>query len=326
MSDALTIQAVLRLNVAEFVAALTRARQQFSGAMGDLSGAADGVDLSDTFADVEQGAERSREAIDELGASLDELGAGSADGLNDLAEAQANLAEAQAGLTEQAEAGREALEDSGESAEGFGGRLRDLAAGLLSLDALGNIFGWISEQIGDLMALADAWSNLKSKLDLATESEAAAALALERVQAIAQGASADLSSVGDLYATLSRALESLGDTATDVAAITETITQSFAVSGTSSAEAAGAITQLSQALASGVLRGDEFNSVMEQAPRLSRALADSLGVTTGELRSMAEEGKLTAQTVINALGDQADVIAAEMATLPETFERRPRSG
>jgi tape measure domain-containing protein len=320
MSDAITIQAVLRLNVAEFVAALTRARQQFSGAMGDLSGAADGVDLGDTFADVEQGAERSREAIDELGASLGDLGAGSADGLTDLAEAQADLAEAQANLTEQAEAGREALEDSGESAEGFGGSLRDLAAGLLSLDALGNIFAWIGEQIGDLMALADAWSNLKSKLDLATESEAAAALALERVQAIAQGASADLSSVGDLYATLSRALESLGDTATDVAAITETITQSFAVSGTGSAEAAGAITQLSQALASGVLRGDEFNSVMEQAPRLSRALADSLGVTTGELRSMAEEGKLTAQTVIKALGDQADVIAAEMATLPETFE------
>lgn len=239
----------------------------------------------------------------------------------DLARAQAALEQQTARLRAEIEGAGAATEATANDTEGFSGRLRDLAAGLLSLDALGNIFGWITEQVGDLTALADAWSNLKAKLDLATDSQAKSALALERVQAIAQNSASDLSSVGDLYATLARSLESLGDTSTDVAAITQTISQSFAVSGTSSEQAADTITQLAQALASGVLRGDEFNSVMEQAPRLSRALADSLGVTTGELRAMAEEGKLTAQTVIKALGDQADEIAAEMAQMPDTFER-----
>ncbi|MDO6804750.1 tape measure protein, partial [Wenyingzhuangia sp. 1_MG-2023] len=78
------------------------------------------------------------------------------------------------------------------------------------------------------------------------------------------------------------------------------------------------ITQLSQALAAGVLRGDEFNSVMEQSPRLSQALSASLGVTTGELRAMAEQGQLTTDTVVKALKEQAAAIDDEFSQMPAT--------
>ncbi|WP_288996758.1 tape measure protein [uncultured Psychrobacter sp.] len=71
-------------------------------------------------------------------------------------------------------------------------------------------------------------------------------------------------------------------------------------------------------LQSGVVRGEEFNSIMEQSPRLAQAMADGLGVTRGELRAMAADGKLTSETVINAVRSQGEAIASEFTTLPET--------
>jgi tape measure domain-containing protein len=93
----------------------------------------------------------------------------------------------------------------------------------------------------------------------------------------------------------------------------------MALSGRGASENNSAITQLSQALASGVLRGDEFNSMMENGPRLMQALADALGTTTGALRAMAEEGKLTADILVSALKDQAGQIATEFSSLPLTI-------
>ncbi|MDO6748881.1 tape measure protein, partial [Gilvimarinus sp. 1_MG-2023] len=104
----------------------------------------------------------------------------------------------------------------------------------------------------------------------------------------------------------------------DVARLTDTISKSFIVSGASAQEADASITQLSQALAAGVLRGDEFNSVMEQSPRLSQALSASLGVTTGELRAMADQGQLTTDTVVKALKEQAAAIDDEFSQMPAT--------
>ena len=83
--------------------------------------------------------------------------------------------------------------------------------------------------------------------------------------------------------------------------------------------------QFGQALASGVLRGEEFNSVVENSPRLAQALADGLNVPIGRLRKLAEQGQLTADVVVNALMSQKDKLAAEYAQLPVTvgtaFER-----
>lgn len=79
-----------------------------------------------------------------------------------------------------------------------------------------------------------------------------------------------------------------------------------------------AITQLAQGLSAGALRGDEFNSVVEQSPRLAQAMADGLGVNIGKLRQMAGEGKLTAEIVVGALKSQSETIAKEFAQMPST--------
>src|SRR5690606_26688232 len=101
--------------------------------------------------------------------------------------------------------------------------------------------------------------------------------------------------------------------------LVKTINMAIQTGGGSAAAADAAITQFTQALQSGVLRGDEFNSIMEQAPGISKALAQSLGVTTGELRKMAENGELSAEKVIKALQNQSAAIEADYARFPTTI-------
>lgn len=101
----------------------------------------------------------------------------------------------------------------------------------------------------------------------------------------------------------------------------ETVNKAFAVGGATTAEAEGSIRQLTQALSSGVLRGDEFNSVMEGAPILAELLADELGVTKGELRELAADGALTADTVAAALLNQSDRIDEMFEQMPMTFSQ-----
>jgi tape measure domain-containing protein len=90
------------------------------------------------------------------------------------------------------------------------------------------------------------------------------------------------------------------------------------LSGASASASDAAITQLIQGLQSGVLRGEEFNSVMEQAPRLAQALAAGLGVTTGQLRAMAQAGELTAKTVITSLQSQSAALQDEFTSFART--------
>ena len=177
---------------------------------------------------------------------------------------------------------------------------------------------FLLNQAAELGALADKYNNMAGRLKLVAGEGAGLADAMANVRATANEAGAEIGATSDLYATLARATKG---SAAEIDGLTSTIVKSFGISGAGAAEAEGATRQLGQALASGVLRGDEFNSVMEQAPRLAQAMADGLGVTTGELRKMAGEGKLTSEAVITALKSQATAIDTEFATLPDTIGR-----
>ncbi|KFX81293.1 membrane protein, partial [Ralstonia solanacearum] len=122
-----------------------------------------------------------------------------------------------------------------------------------------------------------------------------------------------------------QAVRMLGGEQQQALTITESISQALRISGASANETQSALLQFGQALSAGVLRGEEFNSVVENSPRLAQALADGLNVPIGRLRKMAEEGRLTADVVVNALLSQKDKLATEYAQLPATvsqaFER-----
>ncbi|RMH96289.1 phage tail protein, partial [Stutzerimonas nitrititolerans] len=117
---------------------------------------------------------------------------------------------------------------------------------------------------------------------------------------------------------MSRPLKEAGRGQKDILAVTEAVATSFRVSGASAQEAENGVIQFAQALGAGALRGDEFNSVAEQAPRLMQALADSLNVPIGALKEMAAQGLLTADVVTSALVEQLGVLRTEAESLPET--------
>ncbi len=182
---------------------------------------------------------------------------------------------------------------------------------------------WVSiEGVRALAEAADAYSDMLARIRLVADTQAEYSRGQSEAFRIAQDTSSQLEATVGLYTRLDQALEEVGSSQSEVLRITETVNKSFAVSGASGGAAAGAITQLGQAFAAGALRGDEFNSVNEAAPRLMQAVAASLGVTRGELRGLAEDGQLTADVLRKALtGDQADAIAEEFAQLPLTIAR-----
>ena len=168
---------------------------------------------------------------------------------------------------------------------------------------------------------ADAYQNLEARVKLATGAQGDFRATFGQVYEVALRTNTSLDSTGELFSRIARAGKEIGVSQGEALRLTETINQAVQLSGSSAQASDAAVTQLIQALQSGVLRGDEFNSVMEQAPRLAQALADGLGTTTGELRKMAEAGQLSSRTVIQALQGQAAVLQSEFSQLPQTVGR-----
>nr|WP_314424757.1 tape measure protein [uncultured Erwinia sp.] len=174
------------------------------------------------------------------------------------------------------------------------------------------------QQVG---AYADAWTVLNNKVANSVKQGEQQAEVMQRVFDISQATQSSLNGTATLYARLERGTRLLNTSSADLAKLTTIINQGFAISGATTQEAENAIVQLSQGLAAGALRGEEFNSVSEQGSRLMIALADSLGVSLGELRAMAAQGKLTNEVIVNGLLSQGDAIGKEFAKTTVTISQ-----
>lgn len=173
-----------------------------------------------------------------------------------------------------------------------------------------------------LAGLADEYSDIVGKLRQATDSEAELSAAKKATYDISQQYYQQLDATVTLYGRSARALKEYGYQQEQVAAMTKTVSAGLLVDRASTAEAAGAMIQLSQALSAGVLRGEEFNSVNEAAPSLMKALADSMGKTRGELRNLANDGKLTIDQLVEAwTGAQAQKLQQQASEVPLTISR-----
>ena len=169
-----------------------------------------------------------------------------------------------------------------------------------------------------VVALQADWANLGARIKFATGSQEEANVAMARLVDIAQAAHAPLRSVGDLFARLAINVKRPKDELLD---FTEAVVDSMLAVGTGTAEASGGLLQLSQALASGVLRGEEFNSVSEQMPLLLSAIEKQTGRSRAELRKMAEQGELTADLVVSSVLAMKDEWRAAAAAMPLTIGR-----
>lgn len=172
---------------------------------------------------------------------------------------------------------------------------------------------------GQLGSLVDEYAGLQARLRLASRSAEEFAAANEAVQRIAKASQAPLSETATLYTRIASSLKDSGVAQAAFVDTTEAVALALRISGASTAEAQSAMLQFSQAIASGVLRGEEFNAVNESAPRLLQALAASLGKPVGELRAMAKEGELTRDVLIDGLARQLPTLRKEAESLPLTL-------
>ncbi|WP_312115315.1 tape measure protein [Stutzerimonas nitrititolerans] len=179
-------------------------------------------------------------------------------------------------------------------------------------------FSALTGAIRGIATAADSYNLMNARLKLATSSQEEFNTAQTELRRIAVATQTPLESLATLYGRISRPLKEAGRSQKDILAVTEAVATSFRVSGASAQEAENGVIQFAQALGAGALRGDEFNSVAEQAPRLMQALADSLNVPIGSLKEMAAQGLLTADVVTSALVEQLAVLRTEAESLPET--------
>lgn len=173
--------------------------------------------------------------------------------------------------------------------------------------------------IGNLIKMSDTFTNIESKLKLATKSTNEYAKAQAELFKIAQESRVSFSDTVDLYSKLSISTESLKISQERLLKVTELIGKAGIIGGGSKESINAALVQLGQGFASGTLRGEELNSVMEQTPRLARAIAEGMGVTVGELRKLGEQGMITAEKVVKALESQSNSINNEFSQIQTTI-------
>jgi len=169
--------------------------------------------------------------------------------------------------------------------------------------------------------VTDSYRRLEARIALTTDSLQEQRNAFIRLNKIAIETRSNQESLADLYSRIGRATRKLGVDQATVIQVTENIAKAITISGSSAESANAAIVQLGQGLAAGALRGQELNSVLEQTPGVAQAIARGLGKDIGQLRAFANEGKLSAEVVINALKDQSAAVDAEFRKINPTFEQ-----
>lgn len=167
----------------------------------------------------------------------------------------------------------------------------------------------------------DAWTRFGNQLNAVAVQLGRPVASLDQLVEVAMRSRSSLESTVTLYTRLERAGQALGRTQEQMLAITETVNQAFAVGGASASEQAAAVTQLSQAIASGRLAGDELRSITENAPMIAQAIADAMGVGIGELRDLGAEGRITADIILNALQGASQGIEGQFSTMGLTVSQ-----
>lgn len=171
------------------------------------------------------------------------------------------------------------------------------------------------------LVAADNMSQLNARIERLTGSAATASQTMQSLMRISSATGGSLQDTAKLWETLSTALRDTGATNGQIIQLTETLQKIGRIGGSSSEEMANALRQFGQSISSGVVRAEEFNSILEQMPELARQIAAGMGVSIGELRQLMLDGKLTAEDALNAIQKQTGSVNAEFEKLPRTLSQ-----
>ncbi len=176
----------------------------------------------------------------------------------------------------------------------------------------------VSQNLRGMVGRADEFANMTGRLSVVSESTAKAAATQAKLFDMAQQVRVGVAGLSDTYVKLKQSTEGLGFSEDRLLGITKTLGQAMALSGGSAESMKAALVQLGQGMASGTLRGEELNSILEQTPALAHAIAEGMGRTVGELRDMGKEGKITSQVLAQALEASAQKVESDFNRLPLT--------
>ncbi|EBX2119712.1 phage tail tape measure protein, partial [Salmonella enterica subsp. enterica serovar Idikan] len=171
---------------------------------------------------------------------------------------------------------------------------------------------------GKIVQIADEWNSVNARLKQASSSADDFAASQRQLMEISQRTGTAFAVNANLFSRAAASMREYGYSSDEVLKITEAVSTGLKLSGANTQEASSVITQFSQALAQGVLRGEEFNAVNESGDRVIRALAAGMGVARKDLKSMADQGQLTIDKVVPALVGQLDNLQDEFKSLPQT--------
>lgn len=171
---------------------------------------------------------------------------------------------------------------------------------------------------GHLIELADTWNSVNARLKQASQSSSEFTIVQKALMDISQRTGTAFGDNADLFARSAASMREFGYSAQDVLKVTEAVSTGLKLSGAGAEESSSVITQFSQALAQGVLRGEEFNAVNEAGDRVIRALAAGMGVARKDLKAMADQGQLTIDKVVPALTSQLGKLQSEFSAIPDS--------
>lgn len=191
---------------------------------------------------------------------------------------------------------------------------------------MGNLSGVIHGVLASIsgkaiMDASDEWAGTRARIGLQTPDSRTRDRSIEFLYGTSQATGQQFSSLADTYVALARGRDGMGTTNDQTLQLSNTISKLMTIGGGSAASQDAALMQFGQAMNSGVLRGEELNSILEQAPRLAQAIAEALGTSVGKLKDLGQEGKITSKALADGLLRQTRQVDAEFAKLPMTFSR-----
>ncbi len=205
------------------------------------------------------------------------------------------------------------MKNAGSAASGLKTSM-SMLAGAISVSL---IIGWGKA----FLDIADNMTQLQARIKRLTGDAETAKETFNSLTNIASTTGASLSDTTKLWETLTSSLKEAGATNAQVLNLTDTLQKIGRIGGSSTEEMANALRQFGQSIASGTIRAEEFNSILEQMPELARQIAAGLGISMGELRARMLDGKLTAEDALNAIQDRTSVVNAEFAKLPRSISQ-----
>lgn len=178
-----------------------------------------------------------------------------------------------------------------------------------------------AQAAGKLVGLSDEFTQTAARLNFMVDTEAELVDLQNKIFASAQNSRAVYTDTADVVAKLALRAGNVWSSNEETIAFAETLNKSFVIAGASQEEMNSASLQLTQALGSGVLRGEELNAVFEAAPNIIQTIADYLDVDIGAIREMASEGEITASVVKNAMLSAAEDINTQFESMPMTWQQ-----